>query len=126
MVKTSLTTIQTRTATLWKQLEGDEKAQEKRKRQRSAQNLQQIGRAVQDHAHINYRTRTFPPQAICDKDGKPLLSWRVAILPELREFALYRQFKLDEAWDSPHNLKLLAKMPRIYAPPAGIKTRSRT
>src|SRR5262249_19791947 len=27
---------------------------------------------------------------------------------------LYKQFKLDEPWDSDHNKKLLAKMPRTY------------
>ena len=41
--------------------------------------------------------------AICDKDGKPLLSWRVTILPYIEHSMLYREFKLDEAWDSPHN-----------------------
>jgi hypothetical protein len=35
---------------------------------------------------------------------------------------LYDQFKLDEPWDSDHNKKLLAKMPKIYAPP-GVKTK---
>jgi hypothetical protein len=49
--------------------------------------------------------------------GKALLSWRVALLPYLGEDRLYRQFKLDEPWDSPHNRKLLARMPAVYAPP---------
>ncbi len=40
----------------------------------------------------------FPAQAICDADGKPLLSWRVAILPYMEEQALYEQFHLDESW----------------------------
>ncbi len=57
--------------------------------------------------------------AICDKDGKPLLSWRVTLLPYMEEFALYKQFKLDEPWDSLHNKKLLAKMPALYAPKGG-------
>jgi RNA polymerase sigma factor (sigma-70 family) len=54
--------------------------------------------------------------------GKALLSWRVAILPYLGEGALYKQFKLDEPWDGPHNKRLLEKMPKVYAPP-GVKTR---
>jgi uncharacterized protein (TIGR03067 family) len=65
------------------------------------------------------------PAAIYSKDGKPLLSWRVAILPYLKYSVgeqLYREFKLDEPWDSPHNLKLLKWMPLIYAP-AGVKTK---
>jgi hypothetical protein len=56
------------------------------------------------------------------REGKALLSWRVAILPFLGETELYQQFKLDEPWDSAHNKPLLRKMPRVYAPP-GVKTR---
>jgi hypothetical protein len=51
------------------------------------------------------------------KDGRALLSWRVALLPYLDEEALYKQFHLDEPWDSPHNKKLLPRMPKVYAPP---------
>src|SRR5205823_4651732 len=58
------------------------------------------------------------PTDVTDKDGKPLLSWRVALLPyidiELQE--LHKQFKLDESWDSEHNKKLIEKMPKVYAP----------
>jgi hypothetical protein len=49
----------------------------------------------------------------------PLLSWRVAILPFIEEGALYKQFKLDEPWDSEHNKKLLEKMPKVYAAVTG-------
>ena len=55
-------------------------------------------------------------RAIRDKEGKPLLSWRVAILPLLGEEALYKQFKLDEPWDSPRNKPLVEKMPAVFAP----------
>ena len=54
--------------------------------------------------------------------GKALLSWRVALLPYLGERRLYSEFRLDEPWDSPHNKKLLDRMPNVYAPP-GIRTR---
>ena len=65
----------------------------------------------------NYESahKHFPTQAIVDKTGKPLLSWRVQILPFIEQNALYKQFHLDEPWDSEHNLKLVAKMPAIYA-----------
>ena len=56
----------------------------------------------------------FPPAAIFDKDGQPLLSWRVALLPYLGEEALYKQFKLDEPWDSLHNKKLIKQMPKVF------------
>ena len=39
----------------------------------------------------------------------------MAILPYIEEGQLYQQFKLDEPWDSPHNKKLIALMPKIYA-----------
>lgn len=58
------------------------------------------------------------PGNVETKDGKPLLSWRVAILPYMEpdEAKLYKAFKLDEPWDSAHNKALVAKMPKIYAP----------
>lgn len=57
------------------------------------------------------------PADIMSADGKPLLSWRVAILPYIEERALYEQFKLDEPWDSKHNLPLLEQMPDILRSP---------
>ena len=66
--------------------------------------------------------KNFPPVAITDKDGKPLLSWRVALLPFLEEESLYKKFKLDETWDSPHNIKLAAKMPKVFFHPAKNKS----
>jgi hypothetical protein len=54
-----------------------------------------------------------------------LLSWRVAMLPYLEQDVLYRQFKLDEAWDSENNTKLIASMPKVYAP-VGVSAEPRT
>jgi prepilin-type processing-associated H-X9-DG protein len=45
------------------------------------------------------------------------LSWRVAILPYVEQDNLYKQFRLDEPWDSEHNKTLIDKMPRVYALP---------
>jgi hypothetical protein len=56
----------------------------------------------------------LPPPAITDKDGRPLLSWRVAMLPFIEQDNLYKQFRQDEPWDGPHNYALLAKMPKTY------------
>jgi hypothetical protein len=69
--------------------------------------------------HGGHDETGYLPGEIFAKDGKPLLSWRVAILPYLDEMELYKQFKLDEPWDSENNLKLVAKMPKIYAPVRG-------
>jgi hypothetical protein len=86
-------------------------------RKRSTNNLKQIGLAFHN-CHDTYGG--FPAQAFCSADGKPLLSWRVALLPFLEDDRLYTEFKLDEAWDSPHNKKLLARMPAVYGLP-GVK-----
>jgi hypothetical protein len=74
-------------------------------------NLKQLALAM-----INYSDQHngLPPAAICDKEGKPILSWRVAILPFLEQGALHKQFKLDEPWDGPNNKKLIDRMPRVF------------
>ena len=60
---------------------------------------------------------TLPPAAVCGDDGRPLLSWRVLLLPYLEQQKLYDEFRLDEPWDSPHNRPLLDRMPRTYQAP---------
>jgi RNA polymerase sigma factor (sigma-70 family) len=54
------------------------------------------------------------PHDIVDEKGKPLLSWRVQLLPYLEQANLYRLFKLNEPWDSEHNKKLLVGL-RVYS-----------
>lgn len=58
------------------------------------------------------------PKNIVDADGNAVLSWRVAILPYLEQQALYQEFHRDEPWDSPHNVKLLARMPEVFQHPS--------
>ncbi len=94
--------------------EGEEPPREAERIVRSATNLARIATAI--HAYAEPRDWTFPTQAIVGADGKPLLSWRVAILPYIGEKALFARFKLDEPWDGPHNKALLEKMPRFYLP----------
>jgi hypothetical protein len=53
------------------------------------------------------------------KDGQPLLSWRVRILPQLGHDALHQQFHLDEPWNSAHNLALASQMPAQFQTPGG-------
>lgn len=88
-------------------------AREAARRSQSNNNLKQIGLGMQIYADIN---KKFPARAIF-ADGKPLLSWRVAILPMVEQKALYDQFHLDEPWDSEHNRKLIEQMPPVYANP---------
>ena len=61
---------------------------------------------------------SLPPAAITDADGKPLLSWRVALLPFMERDSLYQQIKLDEPWDSPHNRKFHTQRPSDFACPS--------
>lgn len=56
----------------------------------------------------------YPAPASYDQDGKPLLSWRVHLLPYLDRMDLYQRFHLDEPWDSPHNRTLIEQMPEPY------------
>lgn len=58
------------------------------------------------------------PTDIVDGNGMPLLSWRVRLLPYLEHSRLYQRFRLDEPWDSAHNLNLLPLMPSCYRCPA--------
>jgi DNA-binding beta-propeller fold protein YncE len=57
------------------------------------------------------------PADIRDRDGKPLLSWRVGLLPFLDQQVLFDSIRLDEPWDGPHNKILLDKMPPVFAMP---------
>jgi len=83
-------------------------AREAARRAQCVNNLKQIGLALHNYHDANGH---FPGN-ITDKDGKPLLSWRVAILPYMEQNELYNEFKLDEPWDSPHNKPLLDRIPK--------------
>jgi len=61
----------------------------------------------------------LPPAVVYGEDGKPLYSWRVLLLPYIEQDGLYKEFHLDEPWDSPHNIELVPRMPATYAPPSG-------
>ena len=83
--------------------------------QTSDNNLKQIALAYHNY---NDTFGVLPTNQL-SKDKKPLLSWRVQILPFIEEDTLFKQFKIDEPWDSEHNKKLIDKMPKIYAPVRG-------
>jgi prepilin-type processing-associated H-X9-DG protein len=90
-------------------------AREAARRAQCTNNLKQVGLAFHN---MHVAQGHFPPAAISDAEGKPLLSWRVAILPYIGQESLYRQFKLDEPWDSPTNKALIAQMPSTYLCPS--------
>jgi len=89
-------------------------AREAARRTEGMNNLKHIGLAMHNY-HDTYRA--LPASYNANADGKPLLSWRVHILPYVEAAPLYEQFRLDERWDSPHNKKLIAQMPQVYRSP---------
>ncbi|MCA9084289.1 MAG: DUF1559 domain-containing protein, partial [Planctomycetaceae bacterium] len=70
-----------------------------------------IGLAMHNYHEVYGR---FPARANYDADGRPLLSWRVHLLPFLEQNSLYEQFHLNEPWDSEHNLPLAEQMPAVF------------
>ncbi len=74
--------------------------------------LKQIVLALHNYHEIY---GALPPAYVADASGKPLYSWRVLILPQLGEQALYNRFDLDRAWNEGPNRKLVEQMPEIYA-----------
>lgn len=83
-------------------------------REISFQNLRQIGLAMHNY-HDTFQS--FPAAHSPNPGGKPLLSWRVHILPYLGHEELYKEFHLDEPWDSEHNKRLIPRMPKLYRAP---------
>ena len=81
-------------------------------RNRDLNSLKQIAIGMHNFHDVWGR---FPPQSLSSADGQKLLSWRVLILPYLGEQELYKKFRLDEPWDSEHNIKLAAEIPFVYS-----------
>src|SRR6267154_1409601 len=77
-------------------------AREAARRAQCVNNLKQMALAFHNHHSAN---NVLPTPAITNKDGKPLLSWRVAILPYIEQQELY-------------NKALLKEMPPIYLCPS--------
>jgi hypothetical protein len=80
----------------------------------SSGRIKQLGLAI-----LSYEARVgrFPPAIVHGPDGKPWHSWRVLILPFLDEQKLFKQYRLDEPWDSPNNKQLIEKMPDVFHDP---------
>lgn len=95
---------------------------ETRDRMVSSNNLKQIALGMHNYESAN---GAFPSDSF-DANGKPLLSWRVHILPYVEHDSLYKLFKLDEPWDSPNNLPLMNQMPKVYGGPNGRGPRTQT
>ncbi len=77
-------------------------------------NIKQIMLALHNYHDVYH---TFPPAYVTDRDGRPMHSWRVLILPHLDQQSLYKEYDLDEPWDGPHNHELISRMPQVYGCP---------
>jgi len=83
---------------------------------RSMKNLHAIAAAMREY---HEQKKTLPPAAKSNEQGQPLLSWRVLVLPYLGQEALFKEFHLNEPWDSDHNKALVARMPEVFRTPDG-------
>ena len=81
---------------------------------RSSENLKQLAMAMTVYEN---QYRYFPGVANLARDSDFEHSWRIVLLPFLGEEELYERYRLEEAWDSPHNQKVTAEMPDIYRSP---------
>jgi len=81
---------------------------------RDQSGLRLIGLAI--HCYLDRHQQRLVPATVIGPDGKTPHSWRVEILPFLGKGgeALYKEYRLDEPWDSPTNKRVLAQMPDVF------------
>lgn len=75
-------------------------AREAARRSWCMNNLKTVVLAMHNYAE---KYGCFPPAFTVDKQGRPLHSWRVLLLPFLEQGPLYERLRLEEPYDSPHN-----------------------
>jgi hypothetical protein len=78
-------------------------------------NLKQIAIALHNY-HDTYRM--LPAQSITDGNGRPMHSWRTAILPFFGEDETHADYDYEQPWDSPHNRKVCSKAISVYRCPS--------
>ncbi|MCE9548127.1 MAG: DUF1559 domain-containing protein, partial [Planctomycetia bacterium] len=94
----------------------EEEAEKERLRsedERRVDEMKDVVQAVQDwHNHASDHSW---PDNIRGKDGVPLLSWRVTVLPLVESTDFFNEFKRDEPWDSTANFTLTYRTPAAYS-----------
>jgi Protein of unknown function (DUF1559) len=85
--------------------------------------LKQLALAMQNYHEVY---GCFPPAYIPDKNGRPMHSWRVLLLPFMEFRPLYEQYRFDEPWNGPHNRELAALPIQLFHCPAEASTRPDT
>ncbi len=96
-----------------------QKVREAASRQQSSNNMRQVALASHQH-EMNYAH--FPPPFVVPPPGASVpppdrLSWRVSVLPYVEQDNLFRQFKLDQPWNSPANAPLSNTVVKTYGDP---------
>jgi hypothetical protein len=90
-------------------------AREAARRSQCNNNLKQIAIAFHNYHAVH---NTFPPAYIPGKNGRPMHSWRVLILPFMEQQALYQQYNFNEPWDSPQNQLVTSTVIPTYKCPS--------
>jgi len=86
------------------------------RRMQCGNNLRLLALALQNYADTY---AALPEPFTTDAEGRPLHSWRVALLPYIEQSALYTQIRLDEPWDSEWNSRFHDQMPQTFVCPSG-------
>lgn len=84
------------------------------RRQRALENIEQVTDALVQWIE---QSSAVPASRLVNSKNRPVLSWRVQILPLLGYDELYRRFDLEQPWDSPHNKALLPYIPDEFVSP---------
>ncbi|MCE5266441.1 MAG: DUF1559 domain-containing protein [Planctomycetaceae bacterium] len=83
------------------------------RRAQCARNLDQIGRSLRayraEHGHY--------PTVSAGSNGKPAVSWRVALLPYLGLDELSQKYDFQQSWNSPKNKSVEKARPEVFCCP---------
>jgi prepilin-type processing-associated H-X9-DG protein len=85
-----------------------------------ANNMGNIARALERYRVEHGR---YPPAYLADKDGRPIHSWRVLILPNLCLEDIFDEYDFREPWDGPTNKRLSQYLIHLYVCPCDDDTR---
>ena len=77
-------------------------------------NIKQIALAMHNYAAAN---KCFPPAYVADKNGKPLYSWRVLLMPYIEGDFPVKAFRFNEPWDSSNNRKITETEIKVFQCP---------
>lgn len=81
----------------------------------SKNNIKQIMLALHNY---HERHHHFPPAVVLGPDGKTPHSWRVELLPYLDQQELYDKYRMNEPWDSEHNLEIAKTVVPVFQNPS--------